>query len=170
MILTFTDILPNEFLRKPVLISGLSSVELPKQTFLVLYDNDILTNIYEIRYQVHCSPFKEAVIVDDLLAVGFEERFYLFNLKANENVLSLEMNGYFGHLYFNADFLYVADASGLYCISKSGALYWENSMLGLDGVVVNEITDTKISGSGEWDPPGGWKDFFLDKRTGLIIV
>ena len=128
-----------------------------------------MASVFEIRYEYHCSSFKEALIVDTILAVGHEEHFYLFDLTTNTNILRLKMNGYFGHLYLNDNYFYVADAGGLYCIDKFGKTRWENSNLAIDGVIVNNITDNKIFGSGEWDPPGGWRDFTLDKHSGVSV-
>jgi hypothetical protein len=64
----------------------------------------------------------------------------------------------------------VTDAGGLYCINKSGGITWKNANLGIDGVIINDIMDGKIHGSGEWDPPGGWRDFILEEDTGRIIT
>jgi hypothetical protein len=166
MTLEFTDTLPDDSPLNPVLISGSMSTCLSEHIFLTLSEENTITRLYEIRYDVHCSPFKEALLIDNLLAVGHEEHFYLFNLITNENVLRLEMNGYFGHLYYDKEDFYVADANGLHCIDKHGEILWSNVGLAIDGVIINEFTDSKILGSGEFDPPGGWIDFSIDKSTG----
>ena len=85
------------------------------------------------------------------------------------NLLRLEMSGYFGHLYFDNNQFLVACACGLYSINKLGKINWQNLSLGIDGFIVTDFTDNKIYGSGDWDPPGGWKDFILDNRTGVVI-
>jgi hypothetical protein len=97
-LLEFIDTIPDYTTLKPVLISGSISTYYANQTYLTLSNDDTVTGLYKIKYQAHCSPFKEALLVDNLLAVGYEEHFYLFNLATNQNVLRLEMNGYFGHL------------------------------------------------------------------------
>jgi hypothetical protein len=167
MTFEFTDTIPDDINLKPVLISGSTSIHYDNQKYLVLRNDNTVAGLYEIKYQAHCSPFKEALLVGDLLAVGHEEYFYLFNVATNKNVQRLEMNGYFGHLYYDAGLFYVADANGLHCIDKSGSVRWTNSGLAIDGVIVNQFTDSKILGSGELDPPGGWKDFLIDKATGI---
>lgn len=167
MVIQFIDNIPGDTNLKPVLISGLASAGYSGQTYLKVSDDDTSTALYEIRYQVHCSPFKEALLVDNLLAVGYEEYFYLFDIVATQNVLRLKMNGYFGHLYFDEGLFYVADAIGLHCIDKTGNIRWSNLELAIDGVIVNEFTGNKILGSGELDPPGGWADFSVDKVTGI---
>ena len=153
----------------PVIISGPDSLNLNGREYLIVSQDDSEKNFYEIRYDVHCSPFKQAIIADNVLAVGYEEYFYLFDLSANTNILRLKMEGYFGHLYTDNGFFYLADAQGLYKIDKKANLNWHNNNLAIDGVIVTEFTPEKIKGSGEWDPPGGWRDFILNKETGIII-
>jgi hypothetical protein len=167
MTINFSDDISEDTNLKPVLISGSKSAEYSNQEYLKLIEGRTLTGLYEIKYQAHCSPFKEALLVDNLLAVGHEEHFYLFDRTTNQNILRLELNGYFGHLYFDSELFYVADARGLNCIDKFGNIRWSNLGLAIDGVIVNEFTNTNILGSGEKDPPGGWEDFSLDKATGI---
>jgi hypothetical protein len=155
---------------KPVLISGSISTDYSNQQFLKLSNDGTSEGLYEIRYQAHCSPFKEALVIDNLLAVGHEENFYLFNLAINQNILRLEMAGYFGHIYYDTDLFYVADASGLHCIDKNGSIKWSNTELAIDGVIVTKFTDSNVLGSGESDPPGGWKNFSIDRITGIITT
>lgn len=167
MSIEFIDNIPDDTNLKPVLISGSTSSEYSNQKYLKLIKDGTVIGLYEIKYQIHCSPFEEALLIDDLLAIGHEEHFYLFDKVINENILKLKMNGYFGHIYFDSGLFYVADASGLYCIDKTGNICWSNLELAIDGVIVNEFTHSKILGSGELDPPGGWEDFSLDKATGI---
>jgi hypothetical protein len=167
MTLEFTDTIPDDTTLKPVLISGSTSTKYANQKYLTLSKDDTVTGLYEIKYQAHCSPFKEALLIDNLLAVGHEEHFYLFNIVTNQNILRLKMSGIFGHLYYDTGLFYVADSGGLHCIDKNGNIRWSNLGLAIDGVIVNEFTDSKILGSGELDPPGGWKDFSIGKATGI---
>ena len=119
MTFDFTDKIPQDLNhQEPILISGLDTLEFGGREYLVINNNGM--SLYEIRYEYHCSPFKQAIIVDTILAVGHEENFYLFDLLTKTNILRLKMEGYFGHLYINSDNFYVADAGGLYCIDKCG--------------------------------------------------
>jgi hypothetical protein len=79
------------------------------------------------------------------------------------------MSGYFGHLYVYQNHLYVCDADSLFCIGWNGSIVWKATGLGIDGVVVEDFSEDRISGIGEWDPPGGWKHFELDPGTGRRI-
>ena len=169
MSFNFTDTFPKDLKLPSILISGSDSLTLNNQTYLIIKNDDTSNSLFEIKYETHCSPFKQALKVDNLLAVGHEEYFYLFNLTTNKNLLRLKMEGYFGHLYYDADSFYIADAGGLYCIDKKAFIRWHNNSLAIDGVIINEFTENKIVGSGEWDPPGGWRDFILDRQTGVTI-
>ena len=168
MTFKFSPQLPSDFSGQPVLISGQDSINHKGQEFLIIEDNGV-QSIFEIRYQVHCSPFKEAVWTDNVLGVGHEEHFYLFDLREKSNIRTLKVEGYFGNVYLDDQRFYVAGAYGLYCLDKKGNVIWENSNLGIDGVVVEKFGDLEILGSGEWDPPGGWRDFKLSKLTGELI-
>jgi hypothetical protein len=170
MTLEFKDIIPDDTKLHPILISGSISTSYSKQIFLILSEENTITRLYEIKYEVHCSPFKETLLIDNLLAVGHEKYFYLFNLVTNENILKLEMNGFFGHLYYDKGVFYIADANGLHSINKNGEIHWSNVALAIDGVIVHEFIDNKILGSGEFDPPGGWIDFSIDKATGNEVT
>jgi|KBSSwiS6_1023812.scaffolds.fasta_scaffold03766_3 hypothetical protein len=165
----FRDTFPRELNLEPILISGSDSMKFTKHTYLIAKSIGIKPVLYEIRYEIHCSPFKQAMIIDDLLAVGYEEYFYLFNLTINTNTLKLKMGGYFGHLYYDPDLFYITDAGGLYCIDKNGSVRWQNNSLAIDGVIIENFTEDKIIGSGEWDPPGGWRNFILNKITGSTV-
>ena len=72
-------------------------------------------------------------------------------------------------LYYDSDLFYVAYAFGLYCIDKGASVCWQNNNLVIEHVVINEVLENKILGSGEWHPPGGWRDFILDKKTVIAI-
>jgi hypothetical protein len=164
----FLSQLPRDFVGQAVLISGQESANLSGQEFLIVEDNGH-EYCFEIRYDNHCSPFKEACLVDSILGVGHEGHFYLIDLATNSNLLVLELYWYFGHLYLDDKLFYVADASGLHCVDRNGKVIWKNKKLGIDGVEVEEFADEVILGTGEWDPPGGWRKFKLSKLTGELI-
>ena len=169
MTFVFTSILPDSVDLQPTLISGSDSIHFSGKEYLIVNQNDDTKYLFEIRYEYHCGPFKQAMIVSNILAIGFEQYLYLFDLVTKTNILKLKMEGYFGHLYFNEDLFYVADSAGINCISKNASIRWQNKNLGIDGVIINDFTNDKIAGSGEWDPPGGWRTFILDNRTGSLI-
>ena len=165
----FMDRLPAELTHLPIItISGSASMLMPGRAYLVGRGHSEVP-VFEIRYEYHSAPFREAVILGQVLAVGHECHFYLYDIEKSEHVLSLELNGYFGHFYINDDTFFITDASFVYGISLSGRMLWKSLCLGIDGVVVDEITHDRICGMGEWDPPGGWVPFWLDKETGALV-
>lgn len=166
MTYTFEDEIPADIPTAPLLISGADSSSFDGKVFLLVYQNNDCVAVYEIRYECHCGPFKVAIQVDNVLAVGHEAHFYLFDISAGKPLLNLKLSGYFGYLYLNNNLLYIADADGITCINKQGEIRWDNHQLGIDGVIIESFTENKISGTGEWDPPGGWRKFTIEKETG----
>jgi hypothetical protein len=168
MTYTFAASVPADISLVPLLISGPGSLPFDGQEFLLLHQDDGSTTAYEIRYEYHCSPFKAAIVEDHLLAVGHEAFFYLFNISTGKHLLSHRLSGYFGHLYLDNGLFYVADADGITCINQQGEILWDNHQLGIDGVTIESFSADRISGSGEWNPPGGWRKFILEKKTGEL--
>ena len=150
-------------------ISGPKSLELSGVEYLVVTEQEGPAQTFEIRFDCHFSPFKQALLVGGVLAVGHEEHFYLYSLPEKRNILVLKMDGYFGSFVHHEGCFYVADAVGIHCLAADGALRWLSPPLGVDGVIMHDITDQHIRGSGEWDPPGGWEDFLVDRHTGALL-
>lgn len=149
-----------------IIISGDSSLTLKGRAYMTCRDDNKTEPVFEIRYAIHCGPFMQAEINDAVLAVGHEGFFYLFDLVKSETLLRLEMDQYFGSFRYEEAHWYVADNAGIYCLDHAGNLRWKNEALGYDGVIIEKTDATKIYGSGEWDPPGGWVEFVVEKQTG----
>ena len=169
MNIEFISSIPEEFKDQKLLISGQESVKWDNVEYLVLKDNDIIKKALQIRFESHCSPFKDVLIKNSILAIGHQPHFYLYNLLENTRLLVLEMDGYFGHLYVNEKLFYVTSAGSIYCIDEKGNLIWQNPNLGTDGILIERFGEKKIYGSSECDPPGRWQDFVLDITTGKLI-
>ena len=58
---------------------------------------------------------------------------------------------------------------GLVRVEPDGHVRWRNNDLGLDGVVLDKVSEVSITGSGEWDPPGGWRSFQISTAKGVRI-
>lgn len=166
MKISFIENIPENYDELPVLISGDSSKDWNGRQYLALSTENEIIKIFEIRFEYNCSPFKQADILNNVIGIGLEEHYYLYNIVQNENLAIVKLSGYFGHTYQDDDLIYVADANGLHCFDQNGTKIWDNSELGIDGVIIHEFTQSEIYGSGECDPPGGWEDFILDKRSG----
>ena len=167
---TFTDAVPRHLdVAATILISGDELFSATERKYLVATRDEGIEHVYEIRYQYDSGSFRDAMITDDILVVGFGEYFYLFDLAANVNLIRLKMYWYFGYLYHNNKLFFVADARGIHCINTKGSIVWQNDQLGIDGVIIKEFTANRIFGIGEWDPPGGWLEFIIDKLTGTVV-
>ena len=165
MTFIFQPQIPPNFKGEPVLISGNNSLASINIEYLVLNEE----TAFEIRYEYKTSCFNDIKIFDNKLAVGHHEYFYLFDTNENALLLKLKMVFYFGHIYFNANYIYVSDASRIYCISQEGVVLWQTDDLGIDGVVINDFKDDTIFGEGEYDPPNGLEPFILDIKTGFKL-
>lgn len=165
----FVDQIPLDLKIEPIVISGSNQLGLQTE-YLVLCDEYDFKTVFEIKYEYHCSPFKQAEKIDSILLIGHEEYFYLIDLKLNSILCLIKMAGYFGYIYIDSDLIYVADSCDLYCVDKIGQINWKTSNLGIDGVIINHFDADKIVGEGEFDPPGGWINFILDKETGKLIT
>ncbi len=151
-----------------VLISGKDSLVLRGKEY-VQWTLEGRSYYGVICFESHSSPRKEALISNSCIAVGHEEHFYLYDFLINELILRIKLNGYFDHLYKDGDLLFVTGAQDIYCIDLNcKQVRWITENLGIDGVIIESITETKIFGAGEWDPPNGWRDFELNKLSGAV--
>jgi hypothetical protein len=172
MIFKFSNSLPDNISSSQVkIISGDQSSQFYNNIYILhkKESNQDFSNAFEIRYEYSCSPFKQAEIKENLLVVGFEGYFYLYDLVDNKNILALEINGYFGSFHIEIDGIYVCDAFGIWHLDFEGNVIWQNGTLAVDGVLIGEFSEAKISGSGEMDPPGGWQSFEIDRKSGVIL-
>jgi hypothetical protein len=125
--------------------------------------------VFELRSPHHCSPFREAAVAGNLLAVGWEQDFCLYDLAAGRRLLEECLNGYFGHLYVEGGLFYVASAEEITCVAPSGEILWRSPDVGVDGVEIERFLPNQIIGRGDMDPPGGWVPFVLDRASGRAI-
>jgi hypothetical protein len=124
-----------------------------------------------------CICFKAVRTAGTKAFIGYGERLFIVNMSTDE-VITYQMDGYFCDLFDTDDLDTTADdfcilassASELLAFDLEGALLWKAQELGIDGVRANGATATQIQGSGEWDPPGGWEPFIVDRRNGERIT
>lgn len=163
----FLNTAPIDTPESLILISGMGSDNFPLSTYLLITQEQQL-RVFLIKHEQYVGPFQTAMLIDKVLIVGSDDHFYLFDTVDNKSLLVLRLEGYFGHIYYDHD-IFVTDAGSVYRIALSGTLIWRNNNLGIDGVVIEEMTENSIHGSGDWDPPGDWHDFILDRATGLSL-
>lgn len=115
------------------------------------------------------APFEQVVVFGRFVVLGWCDVVHLIDpLTRQTRSIQLEryFDGYFSHLYPLDDRLLIAAAQSLILLDERGAILWRRGDLGIDGVVVNEVTNGVIIGEGEWDPPGGWRPFRVELSTG----
>ncbi len=113
----------------------------------------------------------------DWLVVGFGARVALVSLSGDaRRVLALSETeppdslDYFCQIEATAAHLFVTSGRRVFRLGEDGEMLWKSAEVGLDGVLVWSDDEAGIvHGSGEWDPPGGWRDFRLAIETGLQI-
>ncbi len=108
-------------------------------------------------------PFNDAIIWHGFLVIGWGDCAYLIDIDSGlATKHSLGM--YFGHVYADGEYLLVASGDRLRRFRRDGSIQWTSDVLGIDGVIVGDVTDGIICGDGEWDPPGGWHPYrvYLD--------
>jgi hypothetical protein len=165
---SFSPDIPRESLSKPVLISGIDSSN-HKAEYLSIIKDDGQEFLAEIRSECRNGVFREAILINNILAVGCHDYFYLFDIAQSKNIISYKVADFFGHVYHDENLFYFSDYTGLYCIDFNGDIIWHKTNLAIDGVIIESFSFDKIYCAGEWDPPGGWVKFVLDKKTGLKL-
>ena len=98
--------------------------------------------------------------------IGYGNRFLIFDYITKELKANKIFDGYFSEFKIFNNKIIVATDSELICFNVQGEQEWLTENLGIDGVRINNIDAMQIRGIGEWDPPGGWKEFVLDMKTG----
>ena len=142
--------------------AGLGS---PEQYVLVSRNGQPLLRIDAYRNSEELFTFKAAIVWQVFLVVGWGNRVYLIHAESFA-VIEHSLAAYFGGLYPSGDGLLVASGERVHRIAADGSILWQSACLGIDGVIVHDIKDGIISGSGEWDPPGGWQPFQIRWDSG----
>ncbi len=110
---------------------------------------------------------QDAIVWRDLLCIAYGDNVHLVSL-ADRSVVTIELRGYFDGLHPMDDFLLIASEDRVFRIAPDRTLTWTSDFVAVDGVIISDIQPECITGSGEWDPPGGWRDFVLDTATGAL--
>ena len=121
--------------------------------------------------------FKSIKVVGSVLIIGFGESVHFINMKSND-YKSIRLDGYFGEMYTPEDFglkdnefgILVTSCDYLYHFSLIGEELWKSVQLGIDGVIVHEVTPPLIKISGEWDPLGGWEEKTVNLSDGRVAI
>jgi len=121
-------------------------------------------DVYRAK-EAEAFPFEDARVWGAYIVIGFGHRAFLVDIE-NRCASTFELGEYFGHAYSCDSCLLIASAERLFRVDPDGKLKWESDVLGIDGVVVEKVSDELIEGQGEWDPPGGWRPFRIELESG----
>jgi len=118
----------------------------------------------DLRIDAYCDyqgPFCKLLVWRDFVVLGWSDVVHLVEA-TSRRVHTLSCMEYFGQIYSTGDRLLISSASELICVNEQGAEVWRRGELGIDGVIVDRITDGVIEGQGEWDPPGWMATISID--------
>jgi hypothetical protein len=139
-------------------------------SFAVIKSKADFKPVLNLKLESECSPcFKQAEVIGTDVLIGYGNQFVIYDLeeKKQKNVLTLQ--GYFSEFTHTQDAIYLATDSNIICLDWAGRIRWVSPELGIDGVRIASVGNGVLKGEGEWDPPGGWKSFRLDQRTGQEV-
>lgn len=127
----------------------------------------------QLRLDIYCGScesqgFLQAAFWNGFAVLGFGEQLHLIGVQSKLH-FEFKLGSYFGSLWLGEALLLAASAEHVYCIDSNGVLCWRSPQLGIDGVVMLEVANQVLHGRGEWDPPGGWKDFMLSLKDGTLL-
>ncbi len=137
----------------------------PEKYILLSQHDQPILRIDAYRSSEESYPFSDAIRWNDFLVVGWGDCAYLIDIDSGA-IVKHKLGIYFGHLYPYPEYLLIASGERLWCINHSGSIKWTSDVLGIDGVIVHDVTHGIISGEGEWDPPGGWQPFAIMLDSG----
>jgi len=123
------------------------------------------------------EAFRETRCIAPVVAIGYGGHAHFVDVETKE-ARSVELSGYFGALYTPGDFgvpdhpfdFLVGSADALHRFAADGSLVWTAGEVAIDGVSVHDVVDGVVVGTGDWDPPGGWREFRVDLATGARIA
>ena len=150
----------------PTRIGGIpAGLGTPHKYILLSNDAGPALRVDAYRNSDECFAFNDAVIWHDYLVIGWGDFAYLVHTDTG-SVIKHSLGIYFGHIYADSNYLLIASGERLIRIRRDGSLQWTSDVLGIDGVIIGDVTDGIISGEGEWDPPGGWRPFRISLDDG----
>lgn len=137
--------------------------------FVIIYDKNTEEPILNLKVESDYSvTFSQTDSVNNLIIIGYGNRFAIFDLESKSKKYETCFNGYFSSFKIYNHEVFLASDSDLIRISLSGELIWTAEYLGIDGVEILEINEEEIKGKGEYNPPGGWESFIIDRNTGKV--
>lgn len=122
------------------------------------------------------SAFTEFLLNESHVAIICGDHFYVFDM-VTHSFRNYPLSDNVGHIYSVpeiysdrlVDRVIVTTYCHVFLIDIQSGILWKSSHCAIDGVIITSIENDTVLGLGEWDPPGGWKPFKLDFKTGIPI-
>ena len=115
-------------------------------------------------------PFRDAVIWQKLVVIGFGGALYVIDLN-DLHCRVHDFAGYFASIVCSEACCLAASDEGVLRLSADGTALWHQHGLAADGILIQEVSDKIIRGEGQWDPPDeDWVTFRLNLETGLPLA
>ena len=119
---------------------------------------------FDLRYRAEDYRLKtQAIFWRGWFCFGFGGRAILWR---EQGAVEIDLGCYFDEFVAGDDYLLATSGRGIVRLAPDGGVVWRNDELGLDGVLIFDIEGDVIDGQGEWDPPGGWREFLVSLETG----
>lgn len=162
--------------RERILLGNKGSFNVPSAYVGVTIDG-VQFQLIDLYAYDEYACFKSIKISGSVLVIGFGESVHFINMDTR-NSKSVKLDGYFGELYMPEDFdlnnnefnILVTSCEYLHHFGFSGEEFWKSELLGIDGVIVQDIKPPLIWVDGEWDPPGGWEQVTLNLSNGKNVI
>lgn len=136
-------------------------------------DSPLFTIAVHADRGIESICFRDAVVWRDWCIIGYGHSVYFVDIathKSEQHFLDRysPIMPYFGRIYPGKDWLLVATGSNLLRFDVKAQVVWASKEVGIDGVVIQGVEGDLVRGEGEWDPPGDWRRFAIDLRTGRL--
>jgi hypothetical protein len=153
----------------PVRIGSVPAGEgAPNAYVLVAEGERPIARIDLYHHPNHYHLYRAAIAWANQIVIGAGHCVYFVDLDSGR-FEKTDLGAYFGSFQVADEHLFVASAERVFCFDPHGSLSWRSAEVGIDGVVIHSIDGAGISGSGEWDPPDGWRSFRLSLSGGVRI-
>ncbi|TGM58572.1 hypothetical protein [Leptospira adleri] len=145
----------------PIVI-GHRAANLPTADAFLVVDDPAGLFRFDVYFRELAMPPK-AWRWDSVFIISGGPYLSLFNI-ANANLITVPIDAYVTAIYAQARQLFVSTASEVLCFDDNLDLIESYHNLGIDGVTIENVTNDSIAGAGEWDPPGGWRTFKIQRK------
>ena len=158
---------PSSWLGVPATALGTSR---DRSGYVLVTEDGIPRHRLDLCYSGPEAWFRVAAIDwRGIVVVGFGERFY-FLPRLGSAPTEFKLRAYFCDFHAGDEWLLIASGQDVTCVDCDGVARWQSEIVALDGVIIERVEHGVIYGEGEWDPPGGWREFRLLLSDGRTIV